>query len=1510
MTNDLVGKIVRGYHIGDIIGSGGFGAVYKAHQPIIERDVAIKIIHAKYANQLEFTRRFELEARLIARIESQNIVPVYDFWRDPTGAFLVMRWLRGENLRTYLNQNDPLPLNFIVKVFFQLVSALDIAHQHHVVHRDIKPENVLFDEQQNVYLTDFGIAVDILHMPSYASTRTLSLGSPVYMAPEQLAREATSPHADVYSLGVMLYEMLTGKIPFSGNLTEVIRQKRDAILLPSLRESRDDLPPELDAVLWQATAHSPFARYRSMIDFFNAFIKLMPVQIDFSVLRSSIRDAGDSPIGTSSSRLMRGGDNTVQLGRDTQILNDTPSAPDNIKRLTTRQIEANIRNPFKGLRPFDEVDARDFFGRKEAIKRLCDFFTDEDNHFLAVVGPSGSGKSSLVRAGLLSVVRQQVLPNSNQWIVATMTPADDPFQGLAETLTEIAIQSSAPNADELRQSHRQLHHHLHKILPDDIDLFLLIDQFEEVFTIGSDEAHSHAFLMLLHYAITHEHSRLRLVITLRADYYDRPLQHPQFGELIREHTEVVLPLSDLALEEIIVEPSLQVGLALEPALKMAILRDVSGQQGALPLLQYTLSELYENRKGNNVLLHESYQALGGISGALSRRAESIYADLADLEQTIAQQLFLRCVTVGGNGTPTRKRVLMTDLLLHLPAEQRPLLTQIIEKFARWRLLTLDRDPVSRSPTIDIAHEALISAWSRLSNWIEDNRSNLRRYYQLQMLTQAWLEADKNASFLAVGARLSEFEAVLATPFISLSDDEKTFIQASFALKRRGVQRLRLAIATLIIFSIVAAMLAIFAFTQQQAALNAQSEALIERDRANTTAQIARSRELAANTLASLNRPDVALLLGYYAVQIADTFEARNSLLTALQSNPTISAYAHGHIGAVRALAFSADGTWVASAGEDRQIYIWDTTTWRPKHIIITDHNQTINTIAILGDSIFSASADGTLTRWDVSGDKSTFFVGHENAVWSIAVHPNGELLASGGEGGMLILWDINTGEIRQQISDAHADTIYSLAFSPDGSILATGGADNRVRFWDSLTGELLADGAGEHTNWVSAIAFSPSGKQVASAGADSRLILWDVATFAPIQSVTLTDDVWIRGLTYSATGEMMALAGLDGTLRLWDAVNGRMLDSVYRGHQSGIWAVATSPFGNQFITGGLDGAVIVWDFTPPYRPATHAFITGREALSMAIHPNGESMAVGLSNGFIQLWDINSKTPITRLNEHEVGVSALAYSPSGAFLASIDLNKRLIIWDMTDTTIVYQAIINEATLTPMIVFADETHIYLAGEGGLLRVDIPDGVITSISLDGVGMTSLAMSKDGQWLALGMIDGDIVMLNLRDDTRVPMYLEAHTGAVTALSFAENRSILVSASRDNTLIVWDYVNQRPLYEPLRAHTDWVLDVVIAPDERMMASAGRDQTVILWDLSTTRPLGSPFTGHRGWIQHLVFAPSGDRLYSAGLDGVVFEWMTSLADWQTLACQIGNREFRDDEWSRYFDAPPATCDMP
>ncbi len=1508
MTDVLHGKIIRGYEILEVIGSGGFGVVYKAHQPVIDRDVAIKIIHAKYANQLEFTRRFELEARLIARLENQYIVPVYDFWRDPSGAYLVMRWLRGGNLRKLLHSHNRLPINFVLKVLFQLVTALDVAHQNGVVHRDIKPENIMFDEQQNMYLTDFGIAVDIIHMPEEVTLKALSLGSPIYMAPEQLARQETSPQADVYSVGILLYEMLTGETPFSGSTTEVIRRKHTAEPIPSLQTTRKDLPPMLDAVLWKATAHAPLARYATVTELFTDFSRALKAQVDFSVFQSS-------PLPQQRPQTPPSSDNkTLSLGQGTRILDHKPVEdwrPDD-GGFETRPFETVIRNPFKGLRPFDELDAQDFFGRAEAINRLCNFFVEKDNRFLAVVGPSGSGKSSLVRAGFLSIVRQQSLPNSDHWLIGSMTPGSDPFQSLVEALMQVSFQTDKPQKIDLRQSPQELHRQLTTILPDDIDLFMLIDQFEEVFTIGGPEEDAQLFLSMLHHSLTHPQSRLRLILTLRADYYDRPLQNQQFGELIREHTEVVLPLSDLAFEEIIVEPGLLVGLTVEPELKAAILHDLSGQQGALPLLQHTLSELYENRKGSKTLLLEVYNALGGISGALSRRAEDIYAGLTPDEQNTAKQLFLRCVTIESDGEPTRKRVLMTELLLDLPSEQRQTLAEVLERFARHRLLTLDRDPVTRSPTIDIAHEALISAWSRLHGWINDNRDNLRRYYQLQMLTLSWLEADKDDSFLAAGARLAEFEQLLETPLIALNEAERTFITSGLALKRRGERRLRLAVVMLAVFSVFAVSLAAFALNQQQRALTAQTEAVTERDRANEVAQVARSRELAANTLSVLNRPDVALLLAYYASTTSDTFEARNSLLTALQTLPNLQAYAHGHQGGVRSVAYSQDGTWAASAGEDLTIHVWDTANWRPRTIINTQHSATINALAINGNTIFSASADGTIAQWDAENGQAVraVFAEHDDIVWAIVLHPDGLTAVSGSVDGTLIFWDTATGEVIHNIPDAHSDAIYALAFSPNGALIASAGGDNAVRLWDAESGALLAENADVHTNWVSALDFSPSGRQLASSGADSQLVLWEVAGFNPQRVVALDDGIWIRGLAYGTSGEVLALAGLDGSLRLWDVINNQLVGQSFLAHQNSVWNVAASPRTDNFITAGADGVMIAWNFTPPYRPTNRAFITGNEAFAMALHPTQNRLAVALSSGQIQLWDLDAGTIATRLTNQQSALVAMAFSPSGDYISALDIDNRLMLWEVASGEIALQTTLQEPLIAPHLAFGrDDSTLFLAGDGVLLRIDITDEAlsITRLPLAVESLSTFQLNADRTLLAVGGNTGEIILLRLEDLTLPPLRLTGHEGAVMALAFMEQSGLLVSASRDNTLIIWDYVQERPLFEPLRAHTDWVMDVAIAPDEHLMASAGRDQTIILWDLTTARPLGYPLQGHRNWVQALLFHPDGNRLYSAGLDGVIFEWGVSLADWQTLACQISNRELRADEWPRYFDEQPPLC---
>src|SRR5262245_61827630 len=157
---NLSGQVIKSYELREQLGAGGFGAVYLAYQPLIKREVAVKVILPRYANHPEFIRRFEAEAQLVARLEHLHIVPLYDYWREPDGAYLVMRYLRGGSLRSLI-QEGPIAVETAMPIVDQIASALTIAHRHGVVHRDLKPDNVLLDDDGNAYLADFGIAKDL-----------------------------------------------------------------------------------------------------------------------------------------------------------------------------------------------------------------------------------------------------------------------------------------------------------------------------------------------------------------------------------------------------------------------------------------------------------------------------------------------------------------------------------------------------------------------------------------------------------------------------------------------------------------------------------------------------------------------------------------------------------------------------------------------------------------------------------------------------------------------------------------------------------------------------------------------------------------------------------------------------------------------------------------------------------------------------------------------------------------------------------------------------------------------------------------------------------------------------------------------------------------------------------------------------------------------------------------------------------------------------------------------------
>ena len=438
---------VRGFELKEKIGEGAYGAIHRAIQPAVGREVAIKVIRRKYADDPEFIRRFEAEAQTIARLEHPYIVPLYDYWREPEGAYLVMRLLRGGNLLTSL-ESGPWDVEPTLKMLDQISLALSAAHRQGVIHRDIKPANILFDEAGNAYLSDFGIAKQMTSNLQLTADGGI-LGTPDYISPEQLRNEPVGPPADLYSLGAVLYEMLTGERPFPNIPIALLIQKQLEEPIPPVSASRPDLPRQIDVVIQRATAKQLVDRYSDVLDMAEAF-------------RWAVHGQGHEHVGVVAA-----------------------------SRPVTTLAAADIINPYKGLRAFQEADAADYYGRETVVEQLVVRLAE--SRFLAVVGPSGSGKSSLVKAGLIPALRQEAIPGSDTWFVAEMVPSDHPLEELELALLPIAVDPPPSLLEPLQKDERGLLRTIRRILPNEerAQLLLFIDQFEELFTLVDDDRRLH-----------------------------------------------------------------------------------------------------------------------------------------------------------------------------------------------------------------------------------------------------------------------------------------------------------------------------------------------------------------------------------------------------------------------------------------------------------------------------------------------------------------------------------------------------------------------------------------------------------------------------------------------------------------------------------------------------------------------------------------------------------------------------------------------------------------------------------------------------------------------------------------------------------------------------------------------------------------------------------------------------------------------------------------------------------
>ncbi len=1231
--------VLKGYVVREQIGMGGFGVVYRAEQPGVGREVALKIILPEYANRPEFIRRFEAEAQRVARLEHPYIVPLYDYWRDPSGAYLVMRYIRGGTLRDALRLG-PWSLDRATRLLEQLAAALAFAHRHGVVHRDLKPANVLLDADGNAYLSDFGIAKDVGVITATDETLDDALvGSPEYLTPEQITNGPITPQTDLYSLGVLLYEVLRGARPF-GQLPlaeQLARQLTDP--LPALE--RADLSHALDAVIQQATAKRPADRYPDAVSLLADWQRAV-TQGDGKASRTY-----DLPVMEQVAITSRSG---------------TWTAPDNDTTVTAVQLE----NPYKGLRAFAEADAADFFGREVLTQQLLERLAEEHpaERLLAVVGPSGSGKSSVVRAGLIPALRCGGLPGSERWFVVEAFPGAHPFEEVEAALLRIAMNPPESLLPQLREDERGLARAVKRVLPDDpeVELVLVIDQFEELWTLTESEADRMLMLDSLREAVLDPRSRLRAIITLRADFIDRPLQDVQFGELLRERMEFILPLTPEELRCAVVGPAQRVGVLVEPELIATIINDVSAQSGALPLLQYTLTELFEWRLGH-VLTLDAYRATGGIAGALARRADEIYEQLDATGQAMARQLFLRLVALGEGTEDTRRRVPLTEVGMATSGDG-PLAT-VIDRYGRYRLLTFDHDPFTRTPTLEVAHEALIRCWGRLRAWIDASREDLRVQRRLATAAAEWEAGGRDPSFLASGVRLVQFAALAQAGTLELNDREQHYLTASLAERERQaeVERARQERE-------LTQARALAEEQQRRAEEQGQAAARLRRRaiwlmaalllmllatiaagmfarQAQANYANAESQRLAAESSGVLSRgesAELAALLALRGLKAQYTPQADLALQRAAHAYYGEQIFVHPQ--SVFRTVFAPDGRTLLTASADGIARLWDVTTGQELRQF-SGHTDLVASVAFSPDGrqVLTGSLDRTVRLWDAQTGQELRRFAHPPGIVVAAFAPDGKTILTGDQHWAIQLWDAVSGVQRMVVNppEPQPTTAFGVftAFSPDGRFIAVGDLDGSVRLLDAGTGQVLRT-IKAHKLEIYGLAFSPDGQQLVTASFDKTAKLWDVATGTELRTFTGHTDIVFQAV-FAPDGKSIFTGSLDTTGRLWDTTTGQELRR-FVVHTSSVYTVAFSPDGRHVLTGSKDGTVRLWDITMPVELDTFAGQTSF-MYGLVFSPNGRYLATGSVDKTAILWDVATATPRYVLH-HDARVDTVAFSPDG------------------------------------------------------------------------------------------------------------------------------------------------------------------------------------------------------------------------------------------------------------------------
>ncbi|AUG75452.1 hypothetical protein CFP65_0489 [Kitasatospora sp. MMS16-BH015] len=1151
--------------------------------------------------------------------------------------------------------------------------------------------------------------------------------------------------------------------------------------------------------------------------------------------------------------------------------------------------------PYPGLQPFTADDTQFFFGRAELTAELLGKLAlwSRVGGPVALVGLSGAGKSSLLRAGLLPAVRRGDFRTNavGSWTQLFLTPGERPLAALATQLANLTDLPRATVLDQLRtdpsSSATLLHHTLHQlgVRPKvrHSPLLLVVDQFEEVFTACQDDKERHAFITALCAAADrtvtgHTSTPPLVVLSIRADFYAHCLAYPGLARTLQDRQIPVPPMTLDQLREAIEKPAEYAGLVLEEHLADTLLRDLRAgaasvggdfSAGALPLLAYALWLTWGRRTGRTLTM-AGYSATGGIWDAVTKQAELTYSALAPDAQSAAKLLLLRMVRIGENSEDTRRRLRLSSLLTErAPAEQNAIAIAR-DALAKARLITLD------GGTAQLAHEALLRAWPRLRGWIETSRADLLVEQRLVEAAEAWDHTGRDSGGLYRGAALElardlterpGHEGSIASAGIDSRPGQlaREFLAASLRADRR-FRRLGTAVVTALVLLLVVSL------TAASLAVRAQQEALRHQHIASAWALFGQADSARGNS------PQLALQLGIAADQLDHSPQSSANLLRTLIT-PYSSTLA-GHQATVSHLGFAPGGRLLATASQDGTVLLWDTSD--PNHpqqtgtpLSADAHGVFAPAFSPDGHIMAIGGADDSIVLWDISTPGSPLHLSTlstgSKGIFAVTFSPDGRTLAVGSGDATVRLWDLihpRTPHLRSTLP-GHTGSVTTISCRSDGRLLAAGSTDATVVLWD------LDDSAQPHqlgppfeasSGW-DALLFLPDGRTLAGAGstasAGSAVFLWDVRD--PRRPRVLSRlPAWgstapVYALAFSA--DRLDVGAADHTTSTWDVTDpSRPRQTAATGTAGGSsWssAVAFSSQPDQqghqmdlVATGSADNTVILWNRNGPgarFPLLAHLPTPGRAVNAITLSPDRRTLASGEADGTISLWDIGDRLHPTEIASglagHTRAVDTIAFSANGRLLATGSQDASVVLWNTSDP----------------------------------KKPIP---ITRFTANFGGVYGLAFRSTGDILATVGADGTAMLWDTSEPSltqELGQPLARQRYPVDAVAFTADGGTMVTGSTDSSVVLWDTRNPAaPRYlKTLNGHTDAVVALTFSHDGRTLATGSKDATVMLWDTSVpalAHQVGLPLTNHRGWVKGLAFSPDDHTLVSGSSDQSTIIW--------------------------------------